>query len=451
MLLKSMLGIFRARWPIVAITLASSLAGGAVVNFTSTPRYQASARVVLDYIKPNPITHEYVHNRMAEAYVTSQVRRVKDYQVAISAAQILGLLDDPDLQVAFSEAGGGSFEDFAGWLGGRIIASTNAELVGESNILEIRYTSLSPQMALQYAEALRTAYIQSSIEEQRAGASEGATSIGVRAEQIASRIAALEDAKAALQKRTGVVPNLDEERLSELAAAVEPQYLLAAGSPPASTPSMVQLAAAEANLARAAETMGPNNPVFRGLQVSRDLLKAKVQEERAQIASVADARDTAMRAMQAQVEAQKEKVLSNRQTELELKLLQDQIDLQTQTLNGLNQRIASLRQLSAIQYAAIFPMGPPEAKPHAVFPNPTLIFGGTGVLGLAIGALLALLVELLHRRARQPHDVEAAAGAPLLGVLPPLDNRAATGKRRKSVQQRVSRRQRRDTATSACS
>jgi hypothetical protein len=59
---------------------------------------------------------------------------------------------------------------------------------------------------------------------------------------------------------------------------------------------------------------------------------------------------------------------------------------------------------------------------------PLIIFG-SGVLGLAIGVLSALLAELLHRRVRGLEDLQSLANAPLLGAIAPMPETLAARRR----------------------
>jgi hypothetical protein len=43
--------------------------------------------------------------------------------------------------------------------------------------------------------------------------------------------------------------------------------------------------------------------------------------------------------------------------------------------------------------------------------------------GLLLGAVLALAIEMLNRRVRDPEDMIAMPGVPVIGVLRPADSR----------------------------
>ncbi|PZQ55156.1 MAG: hypothetical protein DI570_22460 [Phenylobacterium zucineum] len=414
MVLKSVIEVLWARREIVLVSTVCALIGGAAVVLTSAPRYQASARVILDYIKPDPITGEYVSNKQAQAYVNTQMQTIRDFQVAVPAAEALGLLDNIDLQTAYSSIPGADPDDFPRWVARRIIGSTGVRMVPETNIIEILNSSTSADGAGQYVDAIRSAYIQSSVEVKRRGAASGAENLAVQAKFESDAIAKLEHAKRELEDVHGVLPAYDASRLMELVAEVRPLYVQQVSQ----LPSAERLATVELQLAEATKTLGPNHPRLLALRRTRDALAVQLQQERSAAAGVGQGAAAVERARQSEIDSQKEKVLSGRQVALEMRLINEQIARRSETLLGLNQRIADLRELTALQQVNLVPFGDVKVIQTPVFPNPALILGGTGILGAALGGLLALLIEFMNRRVRKPAHLEVAMGVPVLGALP---------------------------------
>jgi uncharacterized protein involved in exopolysaccharide biosynthesis len=433
MFLRPILEMLWARRLIVLTATASCLAGGTYVVLTSTPRYQATARVELDYLKPNPVTGSFVTSKTVTTYVNSQLEMVRDYQVAIPAAEALGLLDNPDLQAQFAADPNANPDGFPRWVAARIIGNTGVRPISDSNILEISHAATTADSALEVVEAVRAAYVQASVDARRSSALGGATNLAAQADRTRAELAKLEAAKREWENQHGIMPVMDARRLTNLVTSVTGLYVSEAPD----IPSSGRLAAAEAELEHATGTLGPNHPRLQTLRAARDMLKAQVDRERAFEASVGASAGLNERAKQAAIDLQKEKVLAQRQEVLALRLIQDQIDGREGVLEALNTRIAELRQLTSLREADVVPLGDPEVKPEPVFPNPWLIFGGTGVLGLVVGSLLALFVELLNRRARSARDLEASVGAPLLGMVPALANEPRRGRPTMSLRRAV--------------
>ena len=77
------------RWLTLA-TAFSCVAGAFLVILLVPPKYVAHSRVMLNLLKPDPVTGEYVANNAARTYVATQVGLIKDDAVAGQAVQNLG-------------------------------------------------------------------------------------------------------------------------------------------------------------------------------------------------------------------------------------------------------------------------------------------------------------------------------------------------------------------------
>ena len=417
MRLRPIFDILRARRLVVLTTMVSCLVGGAFVVLTAIPRYQATAEVALDYLKPNPVTGTMVTSKTVSAYVNSQLEMLRDNQVAIPAAEALGMLDSPDLQAIYAAAPDAAVKDpdgFQRWVARQIIMSTGVRPIPDSNILEISSISTSSERALATVEAVRTAYVQGSVTARRLQALGGASNLTSQANRTRAELLEFETAKRLWQDQNGFLSAQDASRLMELVTSVTPLYVQDASE----NPSGARLRALEAELEQATKTLGPNHPRLGALRTARDLLKNQFERETALAAGAGSSVALSENAKRAAIDVQKERVLSQRQNVLSLRLIEDQIGTRQDELKSLDKKIAELRQKSAMREADIASVGDPTVKPNPVFPNPLLSLGGAGFLGIVIGSLLALFVELLNRLARSARDLELSVGAALLGVVP---------------------------------
>jgi len=77
------------------------------------------------------------------------------------------------------------------------------------------------------------------------------------------------------------------------------------------------------------------------------------------------------------------------------------------------------------------PMGNAVTPRKPTFPNIPLILGGATALGLAMGLMVGLLLELFGRRVRSVEDMQAGFDVPLLAVVKPAASpRRTIGQRR---------------------
>jgi succinoglycan biosynthesis transport protein ExoP len=421
--MNSILRALAARWPLILITTLACLLGGLWVVTTSQPRYQGSARVILDYIKPDPVTGEVVSWKMLDAYLGSQLRLLRDQQVAAPAAELLGWFDNPDVLAAYAARPASDTRDINAWVSSILIPRIGARMVEGSNIMEISYSGESETESMAAAEALRTAYIQSSIKGRQDASRLSAEKIQARIGEVRKELAALQTDKMNLQNETGVVlvaRGIDEASNQLRLMTKRPDGPLVLRDSGGSPPSSVQLAQLEAVIARASQNLGPNNPDLIQLLRKREALRTQVATESLNAGSKAAAIMAASQASAARYESLKREALAAREPALRLKLVQDQIEGRQAEFLDLTEAMVALRSMQTSTVSTISPMGAAYAQPKPVFPNPGLIFGGTGVLGLILGSILACLSELMGRRVRTQAHLETAAGAAMLIEIPDL-------------------------------
>jgi uncharacterized protein involved in exopolysaccharide biosynthesis len=96
----SLIQFLRILWAHRLITVAAtvcSVIGAVVVIMIVPPRYETSSRVMLNLLKPDPVTGEFVASKAVQTYVATQVELIKDYRVAGQVVDELGWQSDPAL------------------------------------------------------------------------------------------------------------------------------------------------------------------------------------------------------------------------------------------------------------------------------------------------------------------------------------------------------------------
>lgn len=427
--------ILWARRLIVAIVTLGALAGGAVVVVTADRQYDATARVVLNIYKPDPITGFKLGRREIDPYLESQLKFIRDIQVVAPAVEAVGWLDDPDIQAMYNSRPPSDQRPLLIWLAQSVAAALDTSLVDGSNIVEIRYRGSSPELAALVAGAVRDAYIAGSIAERRRSAEADAESQAERAERLRGELIALQVRKHAMEQQTGVLLNprgadLDSERLLALAQPPPPGAL---GSVILAKPATLQgqLSQIDMELNQAAQTLGPNHPRLVEMRALRNQLAVRAAAEQREAGGVGAVVTANERAKAAAFDSQRERVLSQRQNALRLRLIQDQINLKATALEDSLKRVASYRQLVTSTESGLTSMGDVEAVPGVAYPNVALILGGTGGLGLIAGIMTALLVEMFNLRVRTLAGLRTAAPTPVLGVMPAIRERPAKVSRRR--------------------
>jgi uncharacterized protein involved in exopolysaccharide biosynthesis len=306
-----------------------------------------------------------------------------------------------------------------------------------SNVLEIQVEAPSPQLASRLANAVRQAYVETSLALRREGASRTAQWYQQQTAKARAELQLAEKAKTDFERRTGVIleglTDVDSARLTALAGAPAP---VASGGgaavPVGTTPSAAQLAQVDASIAQASQTLGPNHPEMQELQRRRTALAAAaVQERSAAIAAASANANAAARsanqgasAASQAYQSQRARVIGQRPELEQLRRLQAEVEIRREQYSKTAARAAELGQQAEVPDAGLTMLTAAKAPSAPSFPNRPLILGGALALGFALGILLALLLELMNRRVRTVEDMEFGH-VPLLAVISvPRDRRS---------------------------
>lgn len=412
--------ILWARRLIILAATIGCVVGAFIVTQIVPPRYQGKSRIIMEMVKPDPLTGQVTGGQFARAYTKTQIELIKDYRVAGAVVDQLGWMNDLNLGMQYQARPSSDERDMRRWLAQRIIDGTNAELIDGSNILEITYTSNTPEAARTIADSLRTAYIDSSLAFRRQSASRTADWFAEQTEKAKAELARAEAAKAAFEKANGIILqdgkiDTDSARLAALASASGSPMI----APMIAAPSAagMQLAQLDAAIAQASRALGPNHPDLIAMKQQRTMLAGQAAQEQRAANSAAGAAASAARVGAGMLEAQKSKVIGQREKLEQLRALQAEVDLRRDQFMKSASRSAELRQEAEIGEVGLTALGSAITPQKPVFPNmPLIMFGALG-LGLGFGLLIALLTEFLGRRIRSVEDLDAAIDAPLLAVI----------------------------------
>jgi uncharacterized protein involved in exopolysaccharide biosynthesis len=401
--------IWARRWFILAATV-SCVIGAYIVTLIIPPRWQGDARVMLNILKPDPVTGSVISGNGTRTYIGSQMSLITDYSVAGRAVEDVGWLSDPDLIAQYQRRPANDTRDFRHWAAQLIIDRTKVEVQDGSNVLDIMYASSSPESARSVAEAIRKAYLETSLSLSRADSNRDADWFDQQALRAKATLEAAETAEANYERANNVymatsTMDIDSARLAALAG----QGPDGSGAPNTAggNSGAGALAAIDAQIAVLSQQLGPNHPQLIALRAQRAALASS--GGRGYVPTAHGSRN-AVEAAAAAVVAKSDKLSKLRQ-------LQAEVDLRRDIYNKTVAKAADLRQQAAIGDTGLTPMGTATVPAAPSFPNmPLIMFGSLG-LGLALGFLVALLLELLNRRVRGPEDLQTALDVPLLAVV----------------------------------
>jgi len=418
------LRIFWARRNVVFVTTAATVLGAIIAILIVPPRYEAVSRVMLNILKPDPVTGEVISSVSTRTYIATQTELIRDFGVAGLTVDALNWADNPDIIAQYQSLRNNDL-DIRRWLSQRVIDGTGVKVVGGTNILEISYRGRTPSEAKAMANALRDAYIQSTLETRRREATRTADWFVAQAEKERALLNAADAAKTAFEKENGVFmqgdTDVDTARLNSLAGQASAPAVTFAPAVAASAPSSASLTQLDAAIAQASQSLGPNHPQLIQMRAQRAALAQVVAQEmaaaRASAGAAASAANSSGAALRRELDAQTAKVIGNREKVQRLTQLQEEVKVRREQYNRSMARIAELRQEAAIADPGISVLGEAVTPQKPSFPNTPLILGGALAMGFGMGILLSLLLELTGRRVRSIEDIEGAIDAPLLAVI----------------------------------
>jgi uncharacterized protein involved in exopolysaccharide biosynthesis len=397
------------------------------VGLVLPPRYVASSRLMLDTLKPDPVTGVIIASGSARSYVETQVALIKDYRVTGLVVDELGWANNPELIATYNSEARGAGNDIRRWLAQQIIEGTDVKLADSSNILDISYTGNSPDSARVVADMIRKAYIDVSLATTKDSAGRSASWFDDQANKAQQQLALAEAAKTQYEKENGIVmgagnTDIETARLADLSGQsvnARSSAAMAAGNAPlmAATGMSGELAEVEQQLAQATQTLGPNHPTYQALLRKRSALSQAAGQAAASAGGAAGAARASIGELDRAYETQKARVISMRDKLDRLNQLQREVDLRRDQYEKAAQRAADFRLQANVVESGLTVLGSAVAPTKPDFPNMPLITFGAIAFGGGLGVLLALLIEMLGRRVRSIDDLEDAIGAPVLAVV----------------------------------
>lgn len=421
------------RWLIAFAVFLALLVGVAVGNILPA-RYPASARVLMDNFKPDPVTGTVMNASGIRMFIRTQLELIKDYRIAGEAVDRLGLTSNANL-LATWQAETGGYGDFRRWLADRIVNNVQVNQVEGSNIMEITYEAGVPEVARRTVNALRDAYIENSLKFRTDSAGRTAEWYREQAARALRALQAAEAAKTRFEQENGIVMTGTGEaetvKLAGLQAALTSartnsnmqdfEAMRQSTNSAVVDQLKVQLATLNDQIEQAGERLGAQHPTYVAMLARRTALEKQLVREQATARAAGAAQLGASRGglaqLEAEYEAQRAKVFAMKEKLDRLGQLTSEVALRRQQYEQAAKRTSELQLESNVSDAGLVVLGDAMVSPNPTFPNWRLILSLSAGIGLAIGILTGLLVEMLNRRVRGAEDLGFAARVPVFAVI----------------------------------
>lgn len=408
------LRIIWARWLLIVACTVFTFLGGFLVTLIVPPRYEATAHVMMNVLKPDAVTGTVQNLQNFGAYIQTQQELVKDYQVTAPVVDRLGWLSDPGRIAAYQSRPATDTRDFRRWLASQVADRTKAGL-DSGTIFEITFSSPSAVEAKNGAEALRQSFVDYTLASRRQEATRNAQWYSAQADVARQRADEAQQATADFERANGIVmqgdkagsqQDTDSARLAALVSQAASAPAAALSAPvTVSSQSKLQLAQIDAEIAQNAEKLGPNHPAMQQLRAQRALV-ANVVAQEAAAAKAGPSTAAVMGEVSRALQQQKSVVIAQRDKIERLRQLQSEVDLRRDQYQKTSERAAELSLEAGVADSGMSPVGVVVTPTKPAFPNKPLIILGSLGLGAGLGLVLAVLIELLNRRVRGIEDLE---------------------------------------------
>lgn len=441
------LAILRARWKVALIVFASILAIAIAVSLLMRKNYTASAAVVVDSTKPDPLAAVLYPGGLNPSVIATQIDVIQSDRVAFKVVRNLRLAENPQIRQQWQDAtdGVGSIEQ---WLTTTVFQKNlDVKPSRESNVITISYKAPDPQFAAGVANAFVQAYLETNIEMRVEPAKLYSSFFDQRAKEARDALEKAQSKLSEFQKEKGIIAtderlDVENARLSELSSQYVALQSLASDSGSRQTaargkgadrmqevlnnPLIAGLKAdqarLEAKLQELTARLGDKNPQVIETRANLAELKARIDSETVKVASSLGIANSINQQRAGEIrsalESQRSKVLQMKAVRDDGAVLQRDVENAQRTYDQIMQRLnqTTLESLATQSNVSVLSQAVPPVEatsPKLLLNIAVAIFLGTL---LAIGVVLGM--ELLDRRVRSVEDVAQAVALPIIGVLP---------------------------------
>lgn len=475
--------IVKRKVAIVGFALMVALVAAAVV-LAITPIYRATTAILIETGRTNVVAIDDVYSGVSQSreYVQTQLEIIKSRQVAVRTIVALKLWDHSEFNPRQTEPGVinnvktllGMEDEMAAdaWTEELLVNAVlekfesrrTIELVRLSQLVKVHFESADPNLAARVANELARQYIESDLNARYEMTRQASSWLQERLADLKTNLteserklqeyrdkAGILDTKGIAQSGAGQQISDINQRLIEARirlAETETAYRQISKASkdtdfsdiPAvlRNPSVSEAKRAQGDSERkfseVSQRYGFEHPRFLAakseLEASTANLKRQVDSVVASLTREYEVAQGTIRALESTLGQTRAGVQNLNRKEFELGVLEREAQANRDMLSLFINRAKETSAASDLQSTVARVVDAAVAPEKPIKPKKTQIVLIALVLGLMVGALVALLMEQLDRTLKTTDDVERKLGAPLLTTLPLLS--AADGTRAQS-------------------
>jgi capsular exopolysaccharide synthesis family protein len=452
--------VYRSRWLLAGGT-AVGVVTGIVIAMLSTPIYTANSTIQIEGQALNILGDTNTTDTSGvtndDAYLQTQVAILQSRTLAERVARSLGFTQDPSffdrMEVDRPETPTGS-EGYQRTLVEALQGGLAVTPTPDTRLVSIQFSSPDPKLAQQVANAMGEQFIESTLRRRFDTSDYSRKFLQQQIDQTRVQLERSERALIAFSQSAGLTdintastatqgkPSLTEANLSTANDAyakartdrvlAEQRWNAVARMPLMAIPEVV----ANSTVLSLDDQRSSKGAELRGEMERHSDAYPTVQKLKAEIAGIDAQMDAVAKRIRGSIREQYEiarqqeaslqsNVAEQRQTSIneqgrgvQLSILRRDADTNRALYDALLQRYRELNATAGVTINNISVIDQAELPRFPVWPKPALNALIGAIIGLLLGALVALVRERLDDTIRSPNDVERKLGLPLIGVLP---------------------------------
>ena len=434
----------RARYKIVLLILAVTVAAALAITAMMPKVYKASTSLVLNTKGVDPITGVTLPVQLMTGYVATQADIIRSKSVALKAVENLRLAESPAVQEQFREARGGQ-GSIKEWLAGLLLAKVDVEPSRDSSVLTINFRGNDPQFVAAVANAFAQGYLDFTVQLKTDPALQASGFINTQIKLLREQYELAQSRLSKYQKENNIYSadnrvDVETARLNELSSQlVQVQGQLmeaesrsrqatgnAGASPDVLNNGLIQslksqLATAEARFADTSQRLASNHPQYISAKSEVDKLRSNLDEQ-IRIASTGVASSSNIyrqreNELRSALSAQKARVLELNGARDEFVVLSNEVDNARRSYESAMQRYNQTNLEGQARQSDIAVLSTAEVPGSPTSPRLIVNLALAIVVGAILGAGVVLVLELLDQRVRSAAHMADTFGLPVLGTI----------------------------------
>jgi succinoglycan biosynthesis transport protein ExoP len=445
MTVQLFLAICRARMGLAMAVLLVTVAFTIGTGLILPKKYTATASLIIDLGKPDPLANAVYWSAPSLAYLATQTDIIRSDRVAVAAVRKLKLADNPTMHQKWQEVskGRGAIDV---WIAHDLQKTMEVTPARDSNVISIAVEAGDPEFAARWANALAQSYIDESVRLRADPARQFSAFFESQAADLRKKVERAQAKLSAFQRERGVVitdDRIDSEvaRLNELSSQLIQIQSIAAESGsrqmaaegrnadrlqevtnnPVLASMRSELTFAEAHLQELSSRKGDKHPDVLQAKASIAVLRSRLDNETRRITgsvgvtnSINQQREAAVRNA---LEAQRARLLRIKMVREEGMLLLRDVESAQRAYDGVVSRLSqsTLESHATQTNAALLSEASPPLYPSSsrLLVNAAL----SVVVGLVLAIGSVMLLEWLDGRVRTAEMGASLLGIPVLGTL----------------------------------